>query len=264
MLKKTVREFAGYPVDLNDYETRFKSTDSHQKPELSKYNNLIFQGFTWKYIGNIDPYDETTYPKGFSDQIGIRLESHQTETMEELSYSFITHGWSTDPFPPIVTTCGEWKDGRGRVLSARVLGEKFIPVAKYLQGDTKTPVSDNTSNGLIANLGKYKRLTCMEDYVVGGIAVVKSGELPRNMVDIQKWLMEKCMLAERFDPVKGGILKKIAKQIFERTDKEKDLLDNRDGEDWKQSFVFKMPNGKSGTFTEKQVLVLMADRKSGV
>ena len=29
-------------------------------------------------------------------------------------------------------------------------------------------------------------------------------------------------------------------------------MDNRDGEDWKQSFVFKMPNGKSGTFTEDE------------
>lgn len=259
MSNMKIREFSGKPVDLNDYTERFKSTDSPQKPELTKYHNLVFQEFAFEYIGDIDPKDRTTWPAGFEDNYNIRLDANLIETTDALSYDMRVNGWSTESFPPITTTCGEWKDGRGRVLSARVLGEKFIPVAKYLQGDTKTPVSDNTSNGLIANLGKYKRLTCMEDYVVGGIAVVKSGELPRNMVDIQKWLMEKCMLAERFDPVKGGILKKIAKQIFERTDKEKDLLDNRDGEDWKQSFVFKMPNGKSGTFTEKQVLVLMAN-----
>ena len=253
MLKKTVREFAGYPVDLNDYETRFKSTDSHQKPELSKYNNLIFQGFTWKYIGNIDPYDEATYPKGFSDQIGIRLESHQTETMEELSYSFITHGWSTDPFPPIVTTCGEWKDGRGRILAARVSGEKYIPAAEFINADSSTPTSDDISNGIIANLHKYSRLSCMNDYITGATRVIEAGELERDKVAIEKWLVEEARIKDRFN-TDYGICTKIIRRVLERTAEEKSLLDNRDGEHWKKTFVSKMPN-----ISLNDVVVLMAN-----
>ena len=68
--------------------------------------------------------------------------------------NFLTfiNGWSTDP-SPIVTTCGEWKDGRGRFF-ARVSGEKYIPAA-----DLSVPLVK--PNQMIfqmeyANLHKYR------------------------------------------------------------------------------------------------------------
>ena len=241
MLSEKIKVFFDTKVDLNDYSARFKSTDTSKKSKLTQYKNLVFQDFTFEYIGNIDPNDRATWPEGFDDQIGIRLESHQTETMEELSYSFITHGWSTDPFPPIVTTCGEWKDGRGRILAARVSGEKYIPAAEFISADSSTPTSDDISNGIIANLHKYSRLSCMNDYITGATRVIEAGELERDKVAIEKWLVEEAKIKDRFN-TDYGICTKIIRRVLERTAKEKSLLDNRDGEHWKKSFVSKMSN----------------------
>ena len=111
MSNMKIREFSGKPVDLNDYTERFKSTDSPQKPELTKYHNLVFQEFAFEYIGDIDPKDRTTWPAGFEDNYNIRLDANLIETTDALSYDMRVNGWSTESFPPITTTCGEWKDG---------------------------------------------------------------------------------------------------------------------------------------------------------
>ncbi len=252
MLSETIKVFFDTKVDLNDYSARFKSTDTSKKSKLTQYKNLVFQDFTFEYIGDIDPNDRATWPEGFDDQIGIRQVDNLDERTDELAYEFRVNGWDTSFFPPIVTTCGKWRDGRGRVIAARKLGVKYIPVARFTLLASSQPKSDAVTTGLQANFHKPVTLLAMEDFVVAAISVIDSGELEREDSAIENWLLNECKFERRFDKKKGGILKKVVAQVMDRTRKDKNLVVIRDGDDWKKRFISKMSNGK-------EVLLLMAN-----
>lgn len=244
------RMFAGREVNLNDYTTRFINNPD---PALTKYNNLNFLKFSWEYIGDIDPDDRSTWPDGFDNE-GIRSQQSSTMDKEELAYDFRINGWSTDYFPPIKKSNGEWEDGRTRILAARLNKEDYIVTALF-HSETSTPVSDAVANGLIANNHKKARPSGMADFVDGGIKSVSSGEVARTEETIMNYLVVKAKIEERFDN-SSGIWTKIVKQIMERTSKKKDLVDNRDGDEWRKSFVSNMPKYKSNP---KSALILMAN-----
>ncbi len=245
-----IRAFADREVNVNDYTPRFVNNPD---PALTKYNNLSFQKFSWEYIGDIDPNDRSTWPEGFDNE-GIRSQQSSTMDKEELAYDFRINGWSTDFFPPIKKTNGEWEDGRTRILAARLNGEEYIPSALF-HSTSLTPVSDAVANGLIANNHKKARPSGMADFVDGGIKAVSSGEVARTSDAIMNYLIVKAKIEQRFDN-SSGIWTKIVNTIIERTSKEKDLVDNRDGDEWRTSFVANMPEYKGNP---KSALILMAN-----
>lgn len=255
MLSETIKVFFDTKVDLNDYSARFKSTDTSKKSKLTQYKNLIFQDFTFEYIGDIDPNDRATWPEGFDEQIGIRQIDNLDERTDELAYEFRVNGWDTSFFPPMVTTCGKWRDGRGRVIAARKLGVKYIPVARFTLLASSKPKSDAVTTGLKANFHKPVTLLYMEDFAVAAISVIDSGELEREESAIENWLLKECDFEKRFDKKKGGILKKVVAQVMLRTRKDKNLVVIRDGDDWKKRFISKMSNVSS----LDDVTVLMAN-----
>ena len=246
-----IKEFANKKVNINDYSSRFST---NQDTSLTKYNNREFLKFDWEYIGDIDLNDRSTWPKGLDNE-GVRALQSSDEEIEELAYDYRTNGWSTDFFPPMKKTNGEWEDGRTRVLAARKNGEDYIPIALFTPTSSETPVSDVAANGLIANNHKKAKPSFMADFVDAGITAVSSEEIARTQETIMRYLVEKTKIEERFDN-NSGIWTKIANQIMDRTSKENSLVDNRDGDTWKSSFVSKMSDHKDNP---KSVIVLMAN-----
>ena len=161
------------------------------------------------------------------------------------------------PTPPIKKTNGDWEDGRTRVLGALRVKQDWIPVARF-NFNSKNPVSDAVANAIIANNHKRARRSVMEDFVVGGIKVVESGEVVRNFDDVMSWLTDVAKIEERFDNV-SGIWTKIVNQILERTSRQKELVLIKEREDWltwvdgmstinsKQILLYKAGSGTSGS-----------------
>ena len=117
--------------------------------------------------------------------------------------------------------------------------------------DSKNPVSDSVGNALIANNHKQARRSVMEDFIVGGIKCVESGEIARNSDDIMEWLVKKAKVELRFSN-DSGIWTKIVNQIIERTSEDKALVLIKEREDW-----LPWVNGIKG-INSKQVLLYKA------
>ena len=249
-MEKYIRTFAGRKVNVNDYTTRYVENPD---PSLTKFNNLTFMEFGWEYIGNIDPYDESTWPPELKNE-GVRAEQSSGAGKDDLAYDFRVDGWSTDYFPPIKKTNGEWEDGRTRILAARLNKEDYIPRALF-NSNTDTPVSDSTANGLIANNHKKASPSAMEDFIEGGVKVVESKEVKRDSDLIMKWLTDKAKVEQRFSN-DSGIWTKIVNSVLERTSRDKELVVIKDGDTWRRDFVSKMSQYKNNP---QSALLLMAN-----
>jgi hypothetical protein len=128
--------------------------------------------------------------------------------------------------------------------------QDWIPVARF-NFNSETPVSDSVGNSLIANDHSRARRSVMEDFVVGGIKVVESGEVARNHDSIMDWLLKKANLEGRFSNV-GGHWTKIVNSILERTSRDKELVLLKEREEW-----LTWVDGISG-INSKQILLYKA------
>lgn len=249
-MEKYIRTFAGRNVNVNDYTTRYVQNPD---PSLTKFNNLTFMEFSWEWIGDIDPYDPTTWPPSLLNE-GIRAGQSSGVGKDDLAYDFRVDGWSTDYFPPIKKTNGEWEDGRTRILAARLNKEDYIPVALF-NSNSDTPISDSTANGLIANNHKKASPSAMEDFIEGGVKVVESKEVNRDSDSVMKWLTDKAKVEQRFSN-DSGIWTKIVNSVMERTSRDKELVIIKDGDAWRRDFVSKMTEYKTNP---QSALLLMAN-----
>lgn len=254
-MEKYIRTFAGREVNINDYMARYVKNPvfGTSNQALTKFNNLSFMEFLWEYIGGIDPYDQTTWPPSLLNE-GIRADQSSGDGKDDLAYDFRVDGWSTDYFPPIKKTNGEWEDGRTRILAARLNNEDYIPVALF-NSNSDTPISDSTANGLIANNHKKASPSAMEDFIEGGVKVVESKEVNRDSDSVMKWLIDKAKVEQRFSN-DSGTWTKIVNAVIERTSRDKELVIIKDGDGWRNDFVSKMPQYRNNS---KAALLLMAN-----
>lgn len=239
-MNEDTKTFMGNPVSLSDYHSIYKKGCK----EFEQFNSATFRRFDWEYIGNLKSDDPRL------DNEGIKADMNTDGGVEELAYDYRVNGWSTSYFPPIKKTNGDWEDGRTRVLAAISVKQDWIPVALF-DFDSKTPVSDSVANAIIANNHKRARRSVMEDFVVGGIKTVESGEIVRDFNSIMNWLVNVAKIEERFDNT-NGIWTKIANKILDRTSREKELVLIKDREDW-----LTWIDGMSG-INHKQILLYKA------
>tara|TARA_Y100001937_G_scaffold43541_1_gene61458 strand:- start:454 stop:1542 length:1089 start_codon:yes stop_codon:yes gene_type:complete len=239
-MNEDTKNFLGNPVSLSAYHAIFKKGCK----EFEQFNNATFVGFHWRYIGNLKEDDPQL------NNEGVRADMNSDGGIEELVYDFTVDGWSTSFFPPIDKTDGDWEDGRSRVIAAIRTNQDYIPVARF-NFDSENPVSDSVGNALIANNHKQARRSVMEDFIVGGIKCVESGEIARNSDDIMEWLVKKAKVELRFSN-DSGIWTKIVNQIIERTSEDKALVLIKEREDW-----LPWVNGIKG-INSKQILLYKA------
>ena len=245
---KYSKTFAGREVNIQDYIQKYTKVNP-EHPYVTQFNNASLIEFKWHYIGNLDPNDPSI------NNEGVRaLQNSNTANIEELAYDYLRKGWSTDNFPPILKTNGDWEDGRTRILAALLNGEKWIPCAVF-NFDSETPVADSTANSLIANNHNKSKPSTMEDFIVAGIRVVESGEIVRESNSIMSWLTKKAKIEDRFSNT-GGQHTKIRDAILLRTSKEKELVVIKDNESWKADFVSNMAEYRNNP---NSVLLLMAN-----
>ena len=239
-MNEDTKTFMGNPVSLSDYHSIFKKGCK----EFEQLNGATFMNFDWEYIGNLKPDDPQL------DNEGIKADMNTDGGVEELAYDYRVNGWSTSYFPPIKKTNGHWEDGRTRVLAALLVKQDWIPVARF-NFNSENPISDSVANAIIANNHKRARRSVMEDFVVGGIKVVESGEVTRDFNNIMDLLVDVSKIQERFDNI-SGIWTKIVNQILERTSRQKELVLIKSREDW-----LTWVDGMSG-INSKQILLYKA------
>ena len=216
----TMKNFMGDTIDTSDYYAIFKDGCK----ELEQFNNATFVKFAWEYIGDLEPDDPQL------DNEGIKADMNTGGGVEELAYDYQVNGWKRSYFPPIKKTNGDWQDGRTRVLAALAVKQDWIPVAIF-NFDSETPVADSVANSIISNNHSIAKRSVMEDFIVGGIKVVESGEVARDHDAIIKWLI-KSKIEERFSN-DSGIWTKITNSILERTSRDKELVVIKERDDWK-------------------------------
>jgi len=219
--QEAIKMFMGINYDITHYDNTFPEGGVRD----TRYVNATFIGWRWEYIGNLSINDPA-----LSNEF-VRADQNSGDSDEDLAYDYEVNGWDISSFPPTKGTDGSWEDGRTRVRGAILRNQDWIPVALYNFEDNDTAISDRIANALVANNHKKAKISVMEDFVIGGIGAVESGEIKRTPDEIMFWLINKAKIESRFDNVKG-IFTKIQNKILSRTSKEKELVTLQDREDW--------------------------------
>lgn len=144
--------------------------------------------------------------------IGIREEGNTEDRIETFKNAYEVEGFKTDVAPPLMGLNGFPRDGRGRIISAKRRGEKFIPVYWYVIEDDseKSRVTDGLENNL-RHPASFS--ATMESVVVGCLYLVKCNELALNEVAVRSYLHEELNIGQRFAPHN---ITKIVQSILKR------------------------------------------------
>ena len=185
-------------INLEDYITK-----GIQPPEI--------RSGRFSHIGvlDLDTVDEDD-PEW--ENVGIREEGNTEERIETFENSYEVEGFSTDVVPPMIGTNGKPRDGRGRVISAKRRGERFIPVYYYIIEDDseKSRITDGIENNL---RHPASFAATMESVIVACLYLIKKNELSLNEVAVVDYLHNELKIQHRF--AKHNITK-IVKAILKR------------------------------------------------
>jgi len=131
------------------------------------------------------------------ENIGIREEGNTQDRIETFENAYEVDGFKTDVVPPMMGIDGKPRDGRGRIISAKRRGEKFIPVFWYIIEDDseKSRVTDGLENNL---RHPVSFAATMESVVVGCLYLVKCEEIALNEVTIRNYLHDELNIEQRF------------------------------------------------------------------
>ena len=82
--------------------------------------------------------------KMMQENVGIEKEGNTEERIEAFMNKYEVEGWKTSYVPPLMSTDEDPRDGRGRIISAKRRGERYMPVYYYVIEDDseKSRVTD--------------------------------------------------------------------------------------------------------------------------
>jgi hypothetical protein len=119
--------------------------------------------------------------------IGIRAEGNTEERIESYINSFQVNGFRTDNPPPLVSLDGYPRDGRGRILAAKRMGEKYIPVYYYNIIDNS--IKNQITDGIKQNLRHDIAFGVSTNSIVDGvISLINANALTPTKVKIRHYL----------------------------------------------------------------------------
>ena len=247
-------------LDPQEYVRRETYKRAHKKQKFGKF--IKFAKISLKGYNLWD--DEL-------NNAAVRDDQNKDHADEDIAYSYKKDGWLYSSFPPIISTDGSIKDGRTRIRAALLAGWDSILVAIFSYDDEKVnPEFASITNGLIANNHTTARSATMNDFVKGGVALIKLGQLEREHSSIEEWLLNDVEIANFFD-VEAGIHTKIKNRIYNESAEDSDIIIDKDREEWieyiKQSPEFKelniLPPDSPTPFNENKLILYSASRTNG-
>ena len=173
------REVLGSQVDLKDYDNR----ETYQP----KIKSGTYSHHGWFDLDTVDPDDKIWWQEGIREE-GIIIQ----ERLDAFEDSFTTKKWLVKYIPPLFTTEGKPKDGRGRILTLYYmykagLTSRWAPCIYYTETDdsTKSQVTDGLKNNFRHD-PSFK--ATRESVVQGCLTLIKTNELALNEVAIRDYL----------------------------------------------------------------------------
>ena len=213
--------FGNETIDLQVYEDTFKKTN-----RIKHQLGAFFIRFDILDLDNVDTTDEDFF------NVGVREEDpqSQTERIDNLIASYEEHGWDTTHFPPCFGLDGKPRDGRGRIISAKKRGMRFIPIAVYEYPDDS--LRTNLTCGLVANNHPPAERVTREDIIEGGLLLIDEGELEPTDVQVLQWLTDEVGIFKIFRNPKDCTY--IKNQILARVESGASIVKRANSEQWKE------------------------------
>lgn len=223
---------------------------------LEDYYNIVppdIKSGTFSHIGVLDlnTVDEDD-PKWLN--VGIREEGNTEERIEAFMNKYEVDGWKTSYIPPLMSTDEDPRDGRGRIISAKRRGERFIPVFYYVIEDTSE--KSRITDGLSENLRHDPSFSATrESVVVGCLYLIKMDELKLNETAVRNYLFNDLNIEKIFS--EGNITKIVNSVLARGVGGGDPLVLVKDREKW-EAYCAKA--GK--TINGKNVLLLAVDSET--
>ena len=200
---------------LFNVKTYEKTFGKKAEKNPRKIKTGLFLKYGWFYIGHLKEDDPMLKNKGIRHNQNVDTNS-EIQKDEALSHDFNIDGWNDSYFPPIIDQNEKIIDGRGRIRSAIINKQEWIPVAIYSfdYGDRE----DRTviTNGLKANKHPIAETSKMKSFISGGVSLIldsKQLELDKNK--ISDWLYNDIEIEDFFNN-NSGTITKIIDGIYNR------------------------------------------------
>jgi hypothetical protein len=163
------------------------------------------------------------------ENLAIREQGNTNDRIGIFENAFEVEGFKTNVPPILLGTNQKPIDGRGRAIAAKRRGEKQIPAFYYVIGDDSE--KNRVTDGLMNNLRHPSAFQAtMESIVVGGLFLIKCGELNFDESSIRDYLHNDLEVQNKFS--KGNITK-IVNAILARGKEGGDpLVYTKDREKW--------------------------------
>lgn len=213
--------FANETIDLQVYYDTFKKSN-----RIKHQLGAFFIRFDILDLDKVDISDEEFF------NVGVREEDPQAqrERIENLLASYHENGWDSTHFPPCFGLDGKPRDGRGRIISAKERGMRFIPIAVYEYPDDS--LRTNLTCGLIANNHAPAERVTREDIIEGGILLIDNGELEATDTQVLHWLTDEVEIFKIFRNTKDCTY--IKNQILDRVENGTSIVKRASSEQWKE------------------------------
>jgi len=226
-------------INLDDFEKLIKI----------EFNDAKFSHFDWLDLQTVDLNSSNW------KNIGIRDKDDEEGRIESFQVSFRQLGYDMSEYPACIDTDEMVLEGRGRIKSAILNGERWMPVAVYTRSDTSE--RNTVTNGLIANQKKPVFMSSFNDYVAAGVNLIAKDELEASNEAVDNWLIHEVKIDRRYDNSINGMRTKIRNAIISRSQVDNSLiwsLSKKEAEKWIKTNL--------GLAKADFVLVNMADNET--
>tara|TARA_B100001057_G_scaffold219851_1_gene220239 strand:- start:6895 stop:8031 length:1137 start_codon:yes stop_codon:yes gene_type:complete len=226
----------GVGISLSDYDEKFPNKIPHETArQIFKKYNIKIIGFAFRYLTTLNE-------KNIDDNKGV-IETQQVnlENQEGLQASFMSNGWDTNKFPPIIDVSRAIKneiDGRDRLRVLKSLDQPYCPV---LQIDC-SHLSDGEFEKFRVEYGQAGNYTypskslTFNTFVNSGLYLINLGLLGTDKESIAEYVNTNPTVLKMYPLEKqAGTKTKIINKIFKSIapdDEINTIYDRKEIEKW--------------------------------